>query len=102
MKVRQLTQALKGKNPPIVVDVRTSFEFHAGHIPGALNLPVYTIAFRCGRVLPDKDAQLVLTCEHGPRAMLAKTLLGWRGYRNIDLLEGHMLDYKRQKLPLEK
>lgn len=101
MKAEQLQKELKGKNPPTVVDVRTGFEYRAGHIKGALNLPVYTILLRCRALLPDRKARLVLTCEHGPRALLAQSILALRGYRNTELLEGHMLGWKRKKLPLE-
>ena len=37
MQCQELAKRLKSKNPPVVVDVRTGFEFRKGHIPGALH-----------------------------------------------------------------
>ena len=50
----------------------------------------------------NKNADLVITCEHGPRALMAKRLLAIYGYRNTTLLDGHMLGWRRAGLPLEK
>ncbi len=97
---RQGNQSEKGA--PGTVDVRSGAEFRSGHIPGAVHVPFWAAPLRL-KVLPaDRQAKLVLTCEHGPRAQLAKTLLGLAGYRNLELLEGHMAGWRRAALPLEK
>jgi rhodanese-related sulfurtransferase len=44
----------------------------------------------------------VITCEHGPRALMAKCLLAAYGYRHTTLLKGHMLGWRRAGLPEEK
>jgi rhodanese-related sulfurtransferase len=44
----------------------------------------------------------VVCCEHGQRAWLANKLLAARGYTNTALLEGHLKDWKKAGLPLEK
>ncbi len=102
MTPETLKKQLKSKTPPVVVDVRTSFEYRNGHIPGCLNLPVYTLMFSRSKLPPDPQTLLVITCEHGPRAVLAKGILGVLGYKNTELLEGHMLSYRKKGLPLEK
>ena len=48
-----------------------------------------------------KNTELVVTCEHGPRAVMAQRLFALYGYRNTTLLEGHMAGWKRDALPLE-
>lgn len=102
MTPESLKNQLNAKTPPVVIDVRTSFEYHNGHIPGCLNLPVYTLLFSRGKLPQDRQTLLVITYEHGPRAVLAKGMLGLLGYKNCDLLEGHMLGYRKKGLPLEK
>ncbi|GAC1471443.1 MAG: hypothetical protein PVSMB11_07160 [Desulfuromonadaceae bacterium] len=37
----------------------------------------------------------MVTCEHGPRAQLAKGLLGAFGYRNVALLASHMAGWRQ-------
>jgi hydroxyacylglutathione hydrolase len=44
---------------------------------------------------------MVILCEHGQRAMLARFVMGLYGYRNTSLLEGHMKDWKKAGRPLE-
>ena len=102
MKPENLIKQLKTKTPPIVVDVRTRFEYQNGHIPGALNLPVATLLFHRGKLPESKDSLLVITCEHGPRAVLANGMLGLLGFKNCLLLDGHMHSYRKKNLPLEK
>jgi len=101
MQPLELLNRIKSKNPPTVVDVRTIFEFRKGHIPGVIHAPTWKILFRLTRIPSDRTAELVVTCELGPRAQIAKGLLTILGYRNVDLLAGHMAGWRRAGLPLE-
>ena len=102
MKLEVLKKQLKSTTPPVVIDVRSGFEYRSGHIPGALHLPFPSLLFKRRSLPQDKKSLLVLTCEHGPRAVLAKKVFGLLGFKNCELLEGHMLAYRRKGLPLEK
>ena len=99
MLSQELAKRLKAKNPPTVVDVRTGFEFRKGHIRGALHAPTWKILLGLARLPADKNAELVVTCEHGPRAQICKGILGAFGYRNVELLEGHMSGWRRAGHP---
>ena len=102
MKSLELAKRIKSKTPPTVVDVRTGFEFRRGHIPGAIHAPTWKILLRLARIPSDKNAELVVTCELGPRAQIAKGLLGVFGYRNVTLLEGHMARWRQAGQAQEK
>lgn len=102
MLPQELLKRIKVKRAPVILDVRSSFEFRNGHIPGALHAPAWKILLRLVQIPSDKSTELVLTCEHGPRAQLAKGLLGVFGYRNVVLLTGHMACWRQVGLPLEK
>lgn len=102
MLPKELLKRMKDKNPPAIIDVRTGLEFRAGHITGAIHAPTWKILLRLARIPSDKNAELVVTCELGPRAQLAKGLLGVFGYRNITLLEGHMAAWRQAGHPQEK
>jgi rhodanese-related sulfurtransferase/DNA-binding transcriptional ArsR family regulator len=70
-----------------LIDVRPRDEFAAGHIPGALSLPVTELAGRL-RDLP-KRKEIVAYCR-GPYCVMAVTaveLLRQRGYRARRLIE---------------
>jgi hydroxyacylglutathione hydrolase len=102
MQPQELAKKIAAKNPPAVIDVRTGFEFKPGHIPGAINAPIWKIMLRLAALPTDKQAEMVVLCELGPRAVIAKALLGLFGYRNVSLLDGHMADWRRLGLPVEK
>lgn len=102
MQARELSKRIKSKNSPPVVDVRTGIEFSNGHIPGAIHAPTWKILLKLAKLPKDKSAELVVTCELGPRAQIAQALLNAYGYRNVTLLEGHMAGWRSAGLPLEK
>ena len=100
MEAQELAGKIASGHPPVVVDVRTGFEFKAGHIPGAINAPVWKILLRLVSLPQDKNAELVVLCELGPRAVMGKALLGLLGFRNVTLLSGHMAAWRRSGLPM--
>ena len=101
MTPQELLKRIKSKQPPAIIDVRHGFEFRNGHIPGAIHAPTWKILFRLAGIPVDKNAELVVTCELGPRAQIAKALLGAFGYRNVTLLEGHMARWRKAGSPQE-
>lgn len=102
MRAQELAGKLKSGTAPAVIDVRTGFEFNRGHIPGAIHAPTWKILLFLAKLPSDKNAELVITCEHGPRAQIAKGILSKLGYLNLDLLEGHMHGWRNAGLPTEK
>jgi rhodanese-related sulfurtransferase len=102
VQASELAKRIKSNGALSAIDVRTGMEFRQGHIPGAIHAPALKILLRMARLPKDKSAELVITCEHGPRALMAQRLLAARGYRNTTLLEGHMAGWKKAGLPLEK
>jgi len=97
LKPSELEKLLGTGRGPVILDVRSRFEFSAGHLPGAVHLPFLHCLFRASRVIPDKSTEVVLYCEHGPRAQLVGGLLGLFGYRSVRLLGGHMHRWRKEK-----
>lgn len=65
-----------------LIDVRTAEEFAAGHIPGAINVPVHRLEARLAE-LPDKDRPIVVYCRSGQRSGRARRMLQDKGYTAI-------------------
>ena len=67
-----------------IIDVRSKLEFLLGHVQGAINLPVQSIARDIAR-RPEiaKDAAIVLCCRSGHRAGLAQQILRDLGYTRV-------------------
>ena len=102
MTAIELQKRIGSKTAPAIIDARSGIEFKRGHIPGAIHAPILKILFKRARLPEDQDSELVITCEHGPRAMMAKRLLAIYGYRNTTLLDGHMLGWRNAGLPSEE
>jgi rhodanese-related sulfurtransferase len=102
MKANELLKRIESKSAPVIIDARTGIEFKRGHVPGAINAPPRKILLKTARLPKNKDLEIVVYCEHGQRAWIAKKLLAARGYRNTALLEGYLMDWKKAGLPLEK
>jgi len=76
-----------GKNF-VLLDVRTSEEFNAGHLPKSVNIPRGTMEFIVGKSYPNKDTQIVLYCRTDARAALCTHTLKEMGYTNVKNLQG--------------
>jgi rhodanese-related sulfurtransferase len=81
-----------------VVDVRDPEEFRAGHIPGAINIPV--AGFAAGSEVLDKDKQIVVYCNSGGRSYNAYRKLQKLGYGKIN--QAIFADWQEAGLPVEK
>lgn len=69
-----------------LVDVREVHEFRAGHVPGAINIPLGLLPVRLHE-LP-ADAQLTIICQSGNRSMQACMWLAQQGRRGVNVLGG--------------
>lgn len=90
---QQAKQRMEQNDKIVVLDVRTQEEFAAGHIPGAVLLPVDLIEAKSeevAKVLPDKDAEILVYCRSGKRAHRASQALTDMGYTNIEHIGGIM------------
>ena len=70
----------------IVLDVRMQQEYDAGHIANAVLLPLPLIEAgdaEVARVLPDKDAEILVYCRSGRRSAIAANALINMGYTNV-------------------
>ena len=70
------------ENGALLLDVRTSQEFAAGHIPNAVNIPVQELDRRMGELGP-KDRPVVIYCRSGRRSSHAATMLKKAGYTAV-------------------
>jgi NADPH-dependent 2,4-dienoyl-CoA reductase/sulfur reductase-like enzyme/rhodanese-related sulfurtransferase len=70
-----------------LVDVRTPQEFAAGHIPGAINIPVDELRARLGELR--RDREIAAYCQVGQRGYLATRILLQSGFRAANVGGGY-------------
>ncbi len=74
----------------VLLDVREADEFHAGHIPGAVNIPRGLLEFKLSNTpeLSARDLKIVLYCKTSGRAALAACALQEMGYLQVQSIAG--------------
>ncbi|MFP3115464.1 rhodanese-like domain-containing protein [Streptomyces sp. Iso 434] len=84
----------------VLLDVRETEEWNAGHISGGRHLPLSRLA--AGAKVPGAPAgsRLVLICRSGRRSQHAARLLLERGVDAVDVTGG-MKAWARQGLPVQ-
>ena len=99
----ELLSQIRSGPPPAIVDVRSRGEFETSHVPGATHIPFYAL-LGGEENLPvgtTEDEPVVVYCEHGPRAGIARAQLWFVTDRPVRFLEGHMTAWKEDGLPTE-
>jgi len=84
----------------LVLDVRPQEEYSAGHIPGAISVPLAELETRLAGLPP--DAEIVAYCR-GPYCVLAPQALGLlrRNGFNARRLQDGLPEWRRAGLPVE-
>lgn len=100
MTADKLEQLLESGQAPAVLDVRSGLEFSSGHIRGAVHAPLPHLLKSAAAAVAQKSDPLVLVCEHGPRAQVAAMYLKLRGYKSVELLDGHMSHWRNSNRPM--
>ncbi len=72
---------------PALIDVRAPEEFAAGHIPGAINIPLDELRARLPEV--PKGRPIAVYCQVGQRGYLATRILLHAGFPAANLSGGY-------------
>jgi len=97
----ELAQRIEAGTAPFILDVRSTSEYEAGHVPGALHIPFADVDERHAEMGLAMDEPIVVYCAHGPRAAWAARSLHDAGYTDVVYLEGHMTSWEADGLPVE-
>jgi rhodanese-related sulfurtransferase len=78
------------RDADVLVDVRETDEFAAGHLPGAVHISRGMLEFKFSGTpaLQPRDIKIVLYCKTSGRAALAAVALHDMGYLNVQSIAG--------------
>ena len=85
-----------------LIDVREDNEWEEAHARGADHLGKGIIERDIEKLVPDKDAELILYCGGGYRAVLAADSLGKMGYTNVASMAGGWRAWVEAKAPIDE
>ena len=91
----------------LIVDVREPYEYAAGHVPGAINIPRGLLESQIWSHVgpqgePDMDRPLVLQCQSGKRASLAAQSLEALGFTRTTAVVMNLDDWQKTGNPFTK
>ena len=90
---------LDAREPVVLVDFRKAAEYRAGHLPGAISVPLAELDHRY-REIP-ATARLILYCQCPIEEIASAYLfLQGQGYRNQAVLEDGVDGWLRRRYPL--
>jgi hydroxyacylglutathione hydrolase len=89
-----------GSGAVTVLDVRERGEWEAGHIAGAVNVPLGHLTDRVAEL--ERERPLVLHCQSGGRSSVAASVLRAHGFSNVINLADGFTGWQRRGLPVER
>ncbi len=89
---------LQQRGPVQIVDVREDWEWNAGHIPGAVHVPLSELAARAGAI--DKTKTAYLHCGVDTRSRKAAVQLRHLGWTSLAVVLGGYTAWSESGFPL--
>ena len=86
----------------LVIDVCSAAEFAAGHVKGAVHVPLDELATRLESVAKNKAQPLIMVCASGIRSKRAQATAQKLGYEKVHSLQGGLTAWKEANLPVAK
>jgi rhodanese-related sulfurtransferase len=101
VSLTQATQMLN-QDRAVIIDVRDSKDFAAGHMRDARNIPMKELAKRTGELDRFKSKAVIVVCNAGVQSGRASSLLKKAGFKEVFSLNGGMAAWQSQGLPISK
>lgn len=86
----------------LVVDVRDSTEYEAGHIIEARHIPAAELATRAESLKKFKEKPVIVYCDAGSTSAGAARQLRASGFNKVVTLSGGLNSWRQENLPLVK
>jgi rhodanese-related sulfurtransferase len=93
---------LINRRDAVVLDVRDTGDYNAGHIANARHIPEGQVAERLKELEKYKSRPIVVSCRSGTRAPVVTGLLRKSGFGEAVALRGGVAAWQQAGLPLEK
>ncbi|MCF6313971.1 MAG: rhodanese-like domain-containing protein [Verrucomicrobiales bacterium] len=98
----QAAEYIKNNPATIVIDVRGADEFSNGHIKGAINVDFRSPSFADDLKKLDTSKTYLIHCQAGGRSSSALKIFKKLGFQHLLHLDGGMMDWGKEQLPIEK
>ena len=93
---------LINREDALVVDVRETGEYAAGHLLNARHIPLGELDKRLGELEKFKDKPIILNCQSGSRSASACGTLQKAGFTRVHNLEGGIAAWEQAGMPISR
>ncbi len=97
---QQAAQMQSEKNA-VIIDVREKDEWNAGHIAGAIHIPLSEISNRVGELTKYQNQPVIMQCRSGARSAKAADILTKSGFTNVHNLDGGLNAWQKADLKIQ-
>ena len=101
LSIFQATQLIN-QGKAAILDVRDSYDFAAGHMRDARNIPAKELPQRLGELEKAKSKAIIVVCSSGKQSVKAAAELKKAGFSEVYNLEGGVTAWQAQGLPITK
>lgn len=98
----QMAVNLMNKSAAVVLDVRSANDFKAGHIVGAINIPLVDLTKRLTELENYRQSPVIVACALGQHAGMAGRQLTQAGFTDVVRLAGGISAWRAASLPVIK
>lgn len=113
MELERLTGGITQVNPfeairqlndenAVIVDVRETKEFNDGHLKDAVHIPLSDLQSRVGELDKYKGKTVIAYCRSGSRSYSACKKLKKAGFESVNNLQGGIMAWQNQNMPVSK
>jgi len=86
----------------VILDVRESSEYSAGHIRDSIHIPIGALSKRVNELEKYKNKKILAYCRSGNRSNTACRTLSKQGFENVNNMSGGVISWSAANLPLSK
>ncbi len=98
----QAAELMKKDSAIVVLDIRTPEEYGTGHIPKSINIDFKSDNFAAELKKLDSSKTYLVHCRSGGRSTSSLKTFKKLGFTHIIHLDGGMMDWGKEQLPVEK
>jgi rhodanese-related sulfurtransferase len=93
---------LTAEKQAVIVDVREDDEWNAGHIAGAVHIPLNQLDARLPELLKYKDTTVITQCQSGKRSLKALEVLKSAGFSKVSSMDGGIVAWSKDGLATQQ
>ena len=108
VSIDEVKNMVESKEKFILLDVRDMKDYQMGHIAGSVNMPRAIslsgrlLEYHLSKLIPDKNAKVVVYCDFDTRSPLTVKTMNEVEYKNASYMKGGYKAWKDAGYPSEK